>query len=94
MALRLGLEAEIGMILAGSGRADFPAQTERLLLGVAATQAAIGLQEAQLLSEQKRVAKELVNGSPKGPESSPLPTKTYEEKLPNAGALMASATCS
>src|SRR5216684_5801059 len=57
--LRLGLRGEIGVIVAGSQRADFPGETERLLLGVAANQAAIGLQEARLLSEQKRVAKEL-----------------------------------
>src|SRR3989442_4392779 len=57
--LRLGLQGEIGVIVAGSQRADFPVETERLLLSVAANQAAIGLQEARLLSEQKRVAKEL-----------------------------------
>src|SRR6266404_1933610 len=57
--LRLGLRDEIGVIVAGSQRADFPGETERLLLRVAANQAAIGLQEARLLSEQKRVAREL-----------------------------------
>ena len=57
--LRLGLQGEIGVIVAGSQRADFPGQTERLLLSVAANQASIGLQEARLLSEQKRVANEL-----------------------------------
>jgi signal transduction histidine kinase len=57
--LRLGLRDEIGVIVAGSPRADFPGQTEKLLLSVAANQAAIGLQEARLLSEQKRVANEL-----------------------------------
>src|SRR2546426_2217427 len=34
-------------------------ETERLLLGLAANETAIGLQEARLLSEQKRVAREL-----------------------------------
>jgi PAS domain S-box-containing protein len=57
--LRLGLQGEIGFIVAGSQRLDFPGQTERLLLSVAANQATIGLQEARLLSEQKRIAKEL-----------------------------------
>src|SRR5258706_11944926 len=57
--LRLGLRDEIGVIVAGSQRADFPGETERLLLRVATNQAAIGLQEARLLSEQKRVAGEL-----------------------------------
>ena len=57
--LPLGLEGEIGILVAGSRRAGFPARTERLLLTVAANQAAVGLQEAQLISEQKRVAEEL-----------------------------------
>src|SRR3989454_10152389 len=56
---RLGFQGEMGVLVAGSQRADFPTQTERLLLNVAANQAAIGLQEARLLSEQKRVAKKL-----------------------------------
>ncbi|MGO9934666.1 MAG: PAS domain S-box protein [Steroidobacteraceae bacterium] len=59
LPLRLGLQSEIGMILAGAQRADFPEQTESLLLNVAANQASIGLQEAQLLSNQKRLANEL-----------------------------------
>src|SRR6266436_3845373 len=59
LLLRLGLHAELGVFVVGSKRADFPTQTERLLLNVAANQAAIGLQEARLLSEQKRVAEEL-----------------------------------
>ena len=57
--LRLGLQGEIGFIVAGSQRPDFPGQTERLLLSVAANQATIGLQEARLLSEQKRITREL-----------------------------------
>jgi C4-dicarboxylate-specific signal transduction histidine kinase len=57
--MRLGLQGEVGVIVAGSRRADFPEQTESLLLSVAANQASIGLQEAWLLSEQKRIAKEL-----------------------------------
>ena len=36
--------------VAGSQRADFPQQTERLVLNIAANQAAIGLQESSLLS--------------------------------------------
>src|SRR5437667_6465354 len=59
LLLRLGLQAEMGVFVAGSKRADFPTQTERLLLNLAANQAVIGLQEARLLSEQKRVAEEL-----------------------------------
>ena len=57
--LRLGLQGELGVIVAGSQRPGFPGQTERLLLSVAANQALIGLQGERLLSEQKRVANEL-----------------------------------
>jgi len=56
---RCGLHGEIGVIVAGSGRADFPGQTETLLLSVAANQAVIGLHDARLLMEQTRVASEL-----------------------------------
>src|SRR5207249_9456773 len=38
---------------------NFPTPTERLLFNLAANQAVIGLQEARLLGEQKRVAEEL-----------------------------------
>ncbi len=55
----LGVRGESGMIVVGSGRADFPSQTESLLLSVAANQTSIGLREAKLLSEQKRIASEL-----------------------------------
>ena len=57
--LPLGLQGELGVIVAAAERADFPRQTEALLLSVAANQASIGLQEARLLSHQKRVASEL-----------------------------------
>lgn len=53
---RLGPEAELGVLVAGSRKFQFPEDTDRLLLGVAAQQAAIRLQQARLLSEQRRVA--------------------------------------
>jgi PAS domain S-box-containing protein len=55
----LGVQREIGVIVAGSRRADFPRDTEALLLGIAANQGLIGIQQARLLTEQKRVADEL-----------------------------------
>jgi PAS domain S-box-containing protein len=55
----LGLQDEMGVLVAGSTRADFPTETERLLLDVAANQAVIGLQESRRLNEQRRVAQEL-----------------------------------
>jgi PAS domain S-box-containing protein len=57
--LRLGLMDEIGMLVAGSKRADFPTPTETLLLRVAANQALVALQEARQLHEQNRAAEEL-----------------------------------
>ncbi|MFY9791659.1 MAG: PAS domain S-box protein [Candidatus Sulfotelmatobacter sp.] len=57
--LPLGLQGELGMIVAAAQRSDFPQQTEALLLSVATSQACIGLQEARLRSQQKRIAAEL-----------------------------------
>ncbi len=59
LPIPLGLQGEIGIIVAGSQRTDFPRETEKLLLNVAANQAAIGLQEVRLLDEEKRGANEL-----------------------------------
>jgi PAS domain S-box-containing protein len=55
----LGIATEVGIVFAGSQRIDFPTQSEQLLLSVAANQATVGLQQALLLNEQKRVASEL-----------------------------------
>src|SRR5205085_11722532 len=55
----LGLQHEAGVLAAGSRRADFPTEIERLLLRVAANQAGIGLQEARRSGEQKRIAEML-----------------------------------
>jgi signal transduction histidine kinase len=59
MPLPLGPQGELGVIVAAAQRADFPRQTEALLLSVAANQASIGLQEARLLTQQKHLAAEL-----------------------------------
>jgi PAS domain S-box-containing protein len=59
VALPLGLQGELGVIVVASEREDFPRQTEALLLNVAANQAALGLQETRLLSQQKLIAAEL-----------------------------------
>jgi PAS domain S-box-containing protein len=55
----LGMQHEVGVFVAGSRRADFPTEVERLLLRVAANQAGIGLQEARRSGEQKRIAEML-----------------------------------
>jgi signal transduction histidine kinase len=53
LAMRLGLQGELGAIVAGSERANFPLETERLILNVAANQAAVGLQQACLRDQQR-----------------------------------------
>jgi len=55
----LGLQDQVGVLVAGSRRADFPTNIERLLLRVAANQAGIGLQEARRSGEQKRIGEAL-----------------------------------
>jgi PAS domain S-box-containing protein len=55
----LGLQDKVGVLVAGSRRADFPTVIERLLLRVAANQTGIGLQEARRSDDQKRVAEAL-----------------------------------
>src|SRR5216683_3178124 len=55
----LGLQREVGVLVAGTQRADFPTEVERLLLRVAANQAAIGLQEARRSGGQKQIAEML-----------------------------------
>jgi PAS domain S-box-containing protein len=57
--MRMGLQGELGVIVGGSQRSDFPEQTESLVLSVAANLAVMGLQEARLLNQQKRLADEL-----------------------------------
>ena len=56
---RLGMDGDVGIVVVGSQRTDFPKQTERLVLDVAANQAAIALQQEQKLIEQQIVAKQL-----------------------------------
>ncbi len=58
-SLRMGVEGDLGLIVAGSLRSGFPERTERVVLRVAANQTAAALQQALLLSKQVRVAGEL-----------------------------------
>ncbi len=55
----VGLQAAIGVIVAGSRRPGFAGESDRLLLSVAANQAALALQEARLLDDQRRLAADL-----------------------------------
>ena len=55
----MGLNGELGVLVAGSRQVAFPEQSQALLLDVAANQAAIALQQSRLLSAQKRISSEL-----------------------------------
>jgi C4-dicarboxylate-specific signal transduction histidine kinase len=55
---RLGLRPGY-LVVAGSQRADFPIQTEQLLLNVAANQLLLAFHEAQLRIKQTRITEEL-----------------------------------
>jgi PAS domain S-box-containing protein len=61
---RLGIQGEIGGVVAGSRTLDFPVDTERLLLDVAANQATISLQQTRLVRESERNARLLVDSIP------------------------------
>ena len=60
----LALQSEIGVVVAGSQRPDFPSDTERLLLDVAANQAAIGLHAARLRREGERESRQILDSIP------------------------------
>ena len=57
--IKMGIDGDLGLIVAGSERPGFPEKTESLVLGVAANQLAIGLQQILRLNEQKQIAIEL-----------------------------------
>ncbi len=65
----LGVDERSGVLIAGSARSGFPTKSERLLLNVAVNEAAIGLREAQHLSDQHSAEKA------RGPETTELRTK-------------------
>jgi PAS domain S-box-containing protein len=54
-----GVHDELGVALAVSQRSDFPTKNEMLLLRVAGSAAAIGMQEARMLNAHRRAADEL-----------------------------------
>lgn len=58
-SVRLGRRAEFGVIVAGSTRSEFPADTDRVLLDVSANQATLSLQQSRLLSVERQAAVEL-----------------------------------
>ncbi|WP_024519160.1 PAS domain-containing sensor histidine kinase [Bradyrhizobium sp. Tv2a-2] len=56
VSLRLGPQGDMGILVAASTRADFPEETERLRLDVAANQAVIALQQGRPSSEARQPA--------------------------------------
>ena len=56
---RLGLQGEIGILVAGSERLDFPAEPDRLVLDVAANQATLALLQAYVVAERRRAQQTL-----------------------------------
>ena len=58
-AFHLGLSDDVGVFVAGTARADFPTDLERLLLQVATNQASIALQAASHLRERQHAHEEL-----------------------------------
>jgi PAS domain S-box-containing protein len=54
--LRMGLQRQVGTVVAGCRRSDFPRSTESVVLRGAAGHAALGLYEARQLGERERAA--------------------------------------
>jgi PAS domain S-box-containing protein len=54
IVLPLGLNAEIGLVAAGSDRPDFPSEIDQLLLSVAAGHGATAFKTARLVEEHRR----------------------------------------
>jgi PAS domain S-box-containing protein len=57
----LGLSGDCGVVIAGSPQSDFPTATDRLMLGVAANQAAIVLQQQRSEARIRRSEQELAD---------------------------------
>ena len=59
LVLPVGVDGEAGVVAAASDRADFPTETEQLLLSVAANEAATAFQSARLIEQRRRAEAEL-----------------------------------
>jgi PAS domain S-box-containing protein len=57
----LGYDGDCGVVIAGSPQADFPSATDRLLLGVAANQAVVVLQQRRSEERSRRSERELTD---------------------------------
>jgi PAS domain S-box-containing protein len=61
LVMPLGLGGDCGIVVAGSPQPDFPAATDRLMLGVAANQAAIVLQQQRSEARIRRSEQDLAD---------------------------------
>jgi PAS domain S-box-containing protein len=61
---RLGVHGDMGVFVAGCHNSGFPGQAEKLLLDVAANQAAIGIEQARRLRDSERNSRQLVDSIP------------------------------
>ena len=59
LVLPVGLHGERGLVAVASRRADFPTETDQLLVSVAANQAAMAFQNARLAEDRRDVAEAL-----------------------------------
>ena len=59
IVIPIGVDSEGGLVAAASGRSSFPDEIDRLLLSVAANQAATACQNARLLYERRRAEEAL-----------------------------------
>ena len=59
LVIPIGVEAAGGLVAVACGRADFPTETDQLLLSVAANEAATAFQSARLVSERRRAEEEV-----------------------------------
>jgi PAS domain S-box-containing protein len=59
LVMPVGVNAECGLVVVASDRAEFPTETDHLLLSVAVNQAATAFQSARLVQERRRVEEAL-----------------------------------
>src|SRR5436190_17290165 len=59
LVIPIGVNADGGLVAVACDRADFPTETDQLLLSVAANQAATAFQSARLIHERRRAEEEL-----------------------------------
>jgi len=84
-SVRLGAQGEIGVVAAGCERPGFPEQTERLLLDVAANQAAMDCSTHVSLANRSESHESSIDVSRNEPQNLQKPMKNSETKLLNAG---------